>query len=159
MEPKAPVAARTACERAHSERTFDFVAEGPMAEVAPLFGAHKERVWAPGWNPCFIWPARAEDRPGMVFTVSGRYGTAVWVNTRFEPQDGHVQYACVLENAMSTLITLRITPHGEHTHVAVSYRRTALQPQADAWVARMAEMDAKAGEEWAAQINAYLGAR
>ena len=95
----------------------------------------------------------------MVFTVSGRYGTAVWVNTRFEPQDGHVQYACVLENAMSTLITLRITPRGEHTHVAVSYRRTALQPQADGWVARMAEMDARAGEEWAAQINAYLGAR
>jgi hypothetical protein len=159
VEPKAPVGARAVCERAHSDCTFEFVAEGPMSEVAPLFGAHKERVWAPGWNPCFIWPARAEDRLGMVFTVSGRYGTAVWVNTRFEPQDGHVQYACVLENAMSTLITLRITPRGEHTHVAVSYRRTALQPQADAWVARMAEMDAKAGEEWATQINAYLGAR
>ena len=159
MEPKAPVSARAACERAHSERTFEFLAEGPMSEVAPLFGAHRERVWAPGWNPCFIWPARAEDRPGMVFTVSGRHGTAVWVNTRFEPQDGHVQYACVLENAMSTLITLRITPRGEHTHVAVSYRRTALQPQADGWVARMAEMDARAGEEWAAQINAYLGTR
>ena len=159
MEPKIPAGARTVCERAHSERTFEFVAEGPMSAVAPLFGAHKERVWAPGWNPSFIWPARAEDRPGMVFTVSGRYGTAVWVNTRFEPQDGDIQYASVLENAISTLITLRITARGEHTHVAVCYQRTALQPQADAWVARMAEMDARAGEEWAAQINAYLGAR
>ncbi|MGA2397823.1 MAG: hypothetical protein ABSG30_07160 [Steroidobacteraceae bacterium] len=159
MESKASVCAHAACERAHSERNFEFLAEGPMSEVAPLFGAHKERLWAPGWDPCFIWPARAEDRPGMVFTVSGQHGTAVWVNTRFEPQDGHVQYAYVLENTMSTLITLLITPRGECTHVAVSYRRTALKPQADPWVAHMAELDTKAGDEWAAQINAYLKAR
>lgn len=159
MESEASVSARAGGERAHSERTFEFLAEGPMSEVAPLFGAHKERAWAPDWDPCFIWPARAEDRPGMVFTVSGPHGTAVWVNTRFELQDGHVQYAYVLESAMSTLITLRITPRGEHTHVAVSYRRTALKPHADAWVVHMAELDAKAGDEWAAQINAYLAAR
>ena len=85
MESKAPIRAHAACERAHSERTFEFLAEGPMSEVAPLFGAHKERLWAPGWDPCFIWPACAEDRPGMVFTVSGQHGTAVWINTRFEP--------------------------------------------------------------------------
>ena len=159
MESEASVSARAGGERAHSERTFEFLAEGPMSEVAPLFGAHKERAWAPDWDPCFIWPARAEDRPGMVFTVSGPHGTAVWVNTRFELQDGHVQYAYVLESAMSTLITLRITPRGERTHVAVSYRRTALKPHADAWVAHMAEQDAKAGDEWAAQINAYLAER
>ncbi len=49
-----------------------------------------------------------------------------------------------------------ITPRSERTHVAVSYQRTALKPEADAWVAHMAELDAKAGDEWAAQINAYL---
>lgn len=158
-EATEPAPARPPGERAHTERRFEFVAEGPMREVAPLFGAHRERAWAPGWDPCFLWPPRAEDRPGMIFTVSGEHGMAVWINTRFEPREGHIQYACVLEHAMSTLITLRLTPRGAHTHVAVSYQRTALEPRADAWVARMAGEDAKAGDEWAAQINAYLRAR
>jgi hypothetical protein len=134
------------------------MAEAPLSEVAPLFGAHKERAWAPDWDPCFIWPARAEDRPGMVFTVSGAHGTAIWINTCLELQNGRVQYAYVLDNAMTTLITLSLTPRGEHTHVAVSYERTALEPRADAWVALMADQDAKAGDEWSAQINAYLRA-
>jgi hypothetical protein len=155
----APASAHSRCERAHSERTFEFLAQAPLSEVAPLFGAHRERVWAPNWDPRFIWPAPAEDRPGMVFTVSGAHGTAIWVNTCFELETGRVQYAYVLDNAMTTLITLRLTPRGEHTHVAVSYERTALHPRADAWVACMADQDARAGDEWSAQINAYLGAR
>jgi len=154
----APASVHSGLERAHSERTFEFLAEAPLTEVAPLFGAHREREWAPHWDPCFIWPAPAEDRAGMVFTVSGAHGTAIWINTCFELQNGRVQYAYVLENAMTTLITLSLTPCGEHTHVAVSYERTALQPRADAWVARMADQDAGAGDEWRAQINAYLRA-
>jgi hypothetical protein len=153
-----PASARSGCERAHSERTFEFLAEAPLAEVAPLFGAHEERAWAPNWDPCFIWPARAEDRPGMVFTVSGSHGTAIWINTCFDLQNGRVQYAYVLENAMTTLITLSLTPRGGQTHVAVSYERTAIQPRADAWVAHLAHQDARAGDEWSAQINAYLRA-
>jgi hypothetical protein len=94
----------------------------------------------------------------MIFTVSGAHGTAIWVNTCFDLQDGRVQYAYVLEDAMTTLITLSLTPRGEHTHVAVSYERTALKPRADAWVTRMADQDAKAGDEWSAQINSYLRA-
>ena len=145
-------------ERAHSERSFEFLAEAPMPEVAPLFGAHKERAWAPQWDPRFIWPACAEDRPGMVFSVSGSHGTAIWINTCFDLQNGRVQYAYVLENAMTTLITLHLTPRGEHTHVAVRYERTALQARADAWVFHLADQDSRAGDEWSAQINAYLRA-
>lgn len=158
MKSGAPTSAsmQSSHERAHSERTFDFLAEAPLSEVAPLFGAHGERAWAPNWDPRFIWPVPAQDRPGMVFTVSGPHGSAIWINTCFEPQNGRVQYAYVLENAMTTLITLRLTPRGEHTHVAVTYERTAIQPRADAWVLRMAEQDGRAGEEWSTQINAYL---
>lgn len=157
-EGTATASARPAHERAHSERSFEFLAEAPLSEVAPLFGAHKERVWAPQWDPRFIWPTPAEDRAGMVFTVSGSHGTAIWINTCFDLQNGRVQYAYVLENAMTTLITLSLTPRGKHTHVAVSYERTALQSRADAWVAHLADQDARAGVEWSAQINAYLGA-
>jgi hypothetical protein len=148
---------RPPAERMHTERMFEFIAEGPMSAVAPLFGAHRERLWAPGWEPHFIWPVPAEDRPGMVFTVSGRHGKAVWINTRFDPQAGCVQYAYVIEGLMSTLITLSLTPRVEHTHVAVVYQRTSLSAHSDALVEQMAEQDGRAGPEWEAQINSYLG--
>jgi len=153
---ETPAAAPSDVDGSHTERAFEFLAEAPLSEVAPLFGAHKERIWAPHWDPCFVWPACAEDRPGMVFTVSGAHGTAIWINTCFDLQNGRVQYAYVLENAMTTLITLSLTPRGGQTHVAVSYERTALQPHAQAWVTRLADQDARAGDEWSAQINAYL---
>jgi hypothetical protein len=155
----APPPAHSGPERARSERSFEFLAEAPLAEVAPLFGAHRERAWAPDWDPRCIWPAGAEDRTGMVFTVSGAHGTAIWINTCLDLQNGRVQYASVLENLMTTLITLQLTPQGGATHVAVCYERTALKPDADARVARMADQDARAGDEWSAQINAYLRAR
>ncbi len=144
-------------ERTHTERSFEFTAEAPMSVVAPLFGAHEERLWAPGWEPRFIWPTPAEDRTGMVFTVSGRHGKAVWINTRFDPEAGCIQYAYVIEGTMSTLITLSLAPQAAHTHVVVVYQRTSLSAHSDALVEQMAEQDGQAGPEWAAQINTYLG--
>jgi hypothetical protein len=154
-----PAPARAGGERAHCERSFEFMAQAPLAEVAPLFGAYRERVWAPDWDPRCIWPASAEDRSGMVFTVSGAHGTAIWINTCLDLQNGRVQYVAVLEKVMTTLITLQLTPQEGATRVAVCYERTALRPDADAWVARMADQDARAGDEWSAQIYAYLRTR
>ena len=105
----APGSAHSGRERAHSERTFEFLAEAPLSEVAPLFGAHKERAWAPngirassGRHPPRIGPAWSSRCPAA-------HGKAIWINTCFDPQNGRVQYAYVLENAMTTLITL--DPH------------------------------------------------
>ena len=33
--------------RAHTEEKFEFLANGALEEVAPLFGANGERAWAP----------------------------------------------------------------------------------------------------------------
>ena len=49
-------------QTAHTERTFEFSVKLPMEAAAPLFGADKERAWAPDWNPIFIWPANAKDQ-------------------------------------------------------------------------------------------------
>jgi hypothetical protein len=157
--PKSSPAGPSAAERAHTERTFEFVADGPMSIVAPLFGAEKERLWAPGWNPTFVWPASAEDRQSMVFAVTSQHGTAVWINTSFEPATGRFQYAYVVPNSMTTLITLNLRPDGRRTHVAVTYSRTALSEDSDALVERMADQDANSGPEWAGQINDYLKSR
>ena len=142
--------------RAHTEETFVFTANGAMEQVAPLFGADKERVWSPEWDPQFIHPLPVADTQGMVFTVAHHYLHAVWVNTELNLKDGRVQYVYVIPDVLVTVITLNLKPEGNQTLVEVHYDRTALAPEADAHVREMARQDHDFGPEWQTQINQYL---
>jgi hypothetical protein len=142
--------------RAHSEEKFAFTARGPMERVVPLFGADKERVWAPGWNPQFIHPLPVRDDQGMVFTVSHGHRRSVWVNTEFDLKEGRVQYVYVIPDLLVTLIAIKLTPDGQQTRIEVAYDRTALSAEGDAHVQQFAEQDRKAGPEWEEQVNGYL---
>jgi len=143
--------------RAHSEEKFSFTAQAPMERVAPLFGADKERVWSPGWNPQFVFPLPAADTRGMVFTVTHGHRNAVWVNTQLDWKNGRVQYVYVIPDMLATLITLHLTAEGQKTRVEVEYERTALSAEADEHVRQTAEKDRAAGPEWETQVNAWLG--
>jgi hypothetical protein len=151
--------AREAGVAMHFRNDFSFVAQATIEVAGPLFGADKERVWAPDWNPVFLWPQETGDQPGMVFTVAHGDKTAVWVNTIFDLAAGHVQYVYVLPDVVATVVSLRLTPIGNTTAVAVTYERTALREAARDVVGHMAERDANAGPEWEHQINAYLATR
>jgi hypothetical protein len=146
----------TAASRAHTEEKFVFTAQAPMEQVAPLFGADKERVWSPGWDPQFIYPVPASDSRGMVFSVAHHHLRSIWVNTELDLKEGRVQYVYVIPDALVTVITLKLTPKGNQTAVEVDYDRTALTPEADAHVHEMATQDRVSGPEWEQQINEYL---
>jgi hypothetical protein len=143
-------------QRAHTEEEFAFTANAPMEQVAPLFGADKERVWAPGWNPQFIHPVPGADEEGMVFTVAHSDLRAAWVNTQFDIKNGRIQYVYTIPDALVTVITLRLHPEGDKTHVEVEYDRTALSADADSHVRHFAEGDRASGPDWEKQINGYL---
>lgn len=143
---------------AHTSEQFIFQANAPIAYVFPLFGAEKERVWAPGWEPRFIWPQLAADREGMVFRVIHGERVATWVNTAFDPSKGRVQYVYVIPDALVTVITLQLRARANATEVVVRYERTSLSPESDALVKEMAQHDRGEGPEWARQINTYLAA-
>jgi hypothetical protein len=149
--------AESAIQATHTQRTFEFTVKLPMKAAAPLFGANKERAWAPGWNPAFLWPANAKDQPGMVFTITRGGKTAVWFAPRYDLTTGSIQYAYVIPDVMATLITIELTPEDNWTHVAVRYERTALQANARDLVLEMADQDGKSGPEWERQISDYLG--
>lgn len=148
--------ATTEDARVHTEERSAFTANAPMEEVAPLFGADKERVWSPGWDPHFLHPMPAKDEEGMVFTAAHSHLRSVWVNTEFEAKSGRTQYVYVIPDALVTVITLRLTPEGDKTQVEVEYDRTALSAEVDAHVRHMAEQDRTAGPEWEKQVNEYL---
>jgi hypothetical protein len=145
----------------HRAATFHFTADAPPAQVGPLFGADRERVWAPGWAPRFLHPAMPTDEEGMVFTIAHDLGEAVWINTRFDLAAGVVQYAYVIPGVLATLITLDLTPDGldgERTQVEVTYQRTALTAAAGDHVAALSNADRGAGPEWERLINDHLRA-
>ncbi len=94
---------------AHTRTEFKFTVDAPFEQTAPLFGANEERKWSPDWNPQFVYPVPAQDQQGMVFRVDHPHHSSVWVNTAFDLTTGHIQYAYVLNEAMTTLIDIHLT--------------------------------------------------
>ena len=140
----------------HTRERFGLIANAPFELAWPLFGAHKERDWAPDWNPSFVWPEKPADREGMVFAVRHGGRTAIWVNTVFDATLRRIQYVYLIPNVLVTVITLKLEPNGDSTNVEVVYERTALAAAANEIVRNMAASDRVAGEEWSRQINTYL---
>jgi hypothetical protein len=141
----------------HTCEQFSFSANAPFDVAWPLFGADKERIWAPDWEPLFLWPEKPFDREGMVFKIRHEEGTAVWVNTTFDPIARRIQYVYVIPDVVVTLISLELTPARDSTTVDVVYERTSLAGAANDIVKAMAARDRVAGKEWSQQINNHLG--
>jgi hypothetical protein len=141
---------------AHTQQEFTFTVDLPVDRALPLFGAHRERDWAPDWSPDFLWPAPVSDREGMVFSVAHDDKTAIWVNTALDPLARRVQYVYVIPEVVATVITIALTPKEPGTQVSVRYERTALAVQANRIVERMAAHDRTAGPVWEHQIKRYL---
>jgi hypothetical protein len=140
----------------HAREQFSLLANASFDAAWPLFGAHKERVWAPDWQPVFLWPEKPHDQEGMAFKVAHENRTAIWVNTCFDREAKRIQYVYVIPDVVVTVITLKLTPLRDSTAVEVVYERTALAESANDTVRDMSASDRVAGYEWSQQINAYL---
>ena len=145
--------------RVHTHEHFECCVDAPLESAWPLFGAERERDWAPDWHPRFVWPPVANDQQGMVFEIGDGDETAIWVNTSLDPAANRIQYVYVIPNIVVTVITLTLRPSGSSTHVEVSYDRTSLAEAANERVKHLAARDKLAGPQWSTQINQYLGSR
>jgi hypothetical protein len=145
---------------AHVSNSFTFTIHAPLSKVAPLFGAERERVWAEGWDPQFVYPQPVEDKAGSVFRVRHGGQGSTWVTTIFEPDKGRIQYVYFVADAMVTLIDIHVvTPTPGECAVKVVYERTALSPEYNSHVQHMGESDAKSGPHWQDAIESYLKAK
>lgn len=140
----------------HRQTEFAFDVSAPFQTVVPLFGSDKERLWAEGWNPHFVYPQPANDQAGAVFTIDAGHSN-VWINTIYDLDQGHIQYACFAAEGMVTLIDIRVQRStSDTTRVIVVYERTALRPEANDHVNRVADNDKAKGPEWEAALRSYL---
>ncbi|HSM85029.1 MAG TPA: hypothetical protein VLT16_02700 [Candidatus Limnocylindrales bacterium] len=140
----------------HVSNSFEFRVHAPQSRVAPLFGAHRERLWAEGWDPQFVFPRPPADRAGAVFSIHHGGHTSTWVTTIFDPGKGHIQHVYFIPDVMTTLIDIQLSQRGTVTRVRVRYERTALSPESNAVVRRQGEQDAKSGPEWQQAIARCL---
>jgi hypothetical protein len=139
----------------HVCNTFEFNLRQSQEAVAPLFGAHLERVWAEGWDPQFVYPQPAEDRQGAVFLVKKGSHDSTWINTIFEPQ--HIQYVYFIPQVMAVLIDITLSPAADSgTHVNVRYERTALSAEMNDHVRHLGAQDAKSADEWRTAIEKFF---
>jgi hypothetical protein len=173
---KAPLAVRIATAAAlsasalgHSstpqllrtQTAFDFTVKLPYAEAAPLFGPEGERAWAgKHWNPQFLYPQIPRDEQSAVFTIQHGPLTATWVNTLFDIEGRHFQYAYFIPDIMVTTIDVRFTPtNPTTTQVHVLYTRTALTSEGNQHVTTLTASDRSAAHDWEEAIDAYLTSR
>lgn len=143
---------------AHVRNEFEFTVHTPYRVMAPLFGADGERAWAgPQWNPHFLYPQPASDTRGAVFTVQHGHHQAYWVNTAFDLDARHVQYAYIIPDVMATLIDIHFSElDPANTKVNVAYERTALSPDGNEHVREAGNSDRDGGKKWGVAINGYL---
>ena len=143
---------------AHVRTEFQITVHASYGVAFPLFGPVGERSWAGAdWNPQFVFPSPAADIQGTVFTVKHGAHQAVWVNTAFDVEGHHIQYAYFISDVMVTTISLTFLPlDSADTKVSVVYERTALSIAANEPVRQFGAADRARGADWEEAINAYL---
>lgn len=141
-----------------TQTAFDLSVRLPYHEAAALFGPEGERAWAgKHWNPQFLYPQPARDEQGAVFTIQHGPVTVTWVNTLFDLESRHFQYAYFIPNVMVTTIDVRFTPiNSTSTAVHVLYVRTALTPEGNEHVTTFTASDNSAARDWQQSIDTYL---
>lgn len=151
---------RTSSELAHVNNSFEFLVHASFDRTAPLFGPEMERKWAGDhWNPTFLYPERAKDIQGAIFTVPRAEGTSTWVNTVYDVSLGRMQYVYFIPDILVTTIDVHLTTVDKSTtRVAVTYARTALKVDANEHVRVLGVQDRENGTQWQQAIQAYLGA-
>ena len=145
--------------RVHAEASITIDLNAPPAVVLPLFGPIREAEWAHGWNPAMLFPTDGRQPAGSVFTTDNLGTDIVWVLARFDERALEVEYVQVLPKKWAGQILIQLKPSGQgHTQATVTYKRTALSPEADQGVQAFASHFPNQRDHWESAINERLHA-
>lgn len=143
----------------HRQQDFILHLNGPVSEVAPLFGPVREADWAPGWNPQFVHPRAPTQAEGAVFITDGQGGRdRIWMVTVYDEKEGRIEYVVITPGVTVNQIKIRISPEGtDRSRAAVTYRHTALSPEGRTEVEKLdGAWSEQQRSHWEAAINAAL---
>jgi hypothetical protein len=120
----------------------------PLSPEAAIhyFTPEGERDWVAGWDPTY--PAGADLAPGLVFETGP---DTTWVVTHCAPDA--MAYGRVVPGDHAGTIAVRCEPDGDDTVAHVTYRLTALAPEAAERLADFEETYPRFMAEWEAMIG------
>jgi hypothetical protein len=100
----------------------------PPDAVIHYFPPEGERDWVPGWDPAYPAGAPAVLAPGLVFETEAHGPRTTWVVTGAAPRE--VAYCRVVPGEQAGTVVVRCEPDADATVAQVTYRLTALGPDA-----------------------------
>jgi len=134
-----------------------FHLDAPPSKVFPLFTAHGERTWAPGWDPEVL--SGAEERASAFRTRNQQGRETIWIVTEYRPEEGQVSYARAALGSNIGLVDVTCTqsPAGG-TDVSVRYTLTALSESGREFVSKFLEPEqySQMIDEWRAATSNAL---
>ena len=161
LAPAAPAEAAPSAARVHIRRTGTVAVPASLERSFPLFTPLGERLWAPGWEPRFQFPADGEPRAGATFTTRGEDGReTIWMIVDWQPEAHRVRYARVTPGLRTGTVEVSCAAGPDDTTLATAtYELTALTPDGDADLASWTEgWYASYLADWQRQIATALGA-
>lgn len=130
----------------------------PPGEAFRLFTPRGEEDWAHGWHPHFPAGVADDTEPGTVFETNAHGQHTIWLVTSRQPGK-RISYARVTPGDQAGMVTVTISPAGEHSEVEVSYELTALTSAADHKLRAFAAGYPAYLRSWQDAITAWLQLR
>ena len=141
---------------AHATRSATIHLHAPPDRVFPLFTPEGERLWVPGWNPRYLWPAAGTTRVGMTFLTEHEGRETTWMVADFDPGRRAV-YTRVTAGLSAVRVEVRCERAGDGTAATVRYDYVGLSTDGNASIEQMTETCYREWMgEWETAINAHL---
>lgn len=132
-----------------------------IEDAFPLFSPAGERSWVPGWDPEFVQPSDTAWEEGQIFRTREGKGDAVWIVTRLDRAQHHVEYHRVEPGRYVARITVTCrSSERSRTEVATTYTYIGLSEDGNREIAAMTQTDYDAKmARWTEWIDRHLEAR
>jgi hypothetical protein len=143
------------------ERTYTQKLHATPGEVFPLLCPVREMEWVAGWHPLAVYSRSGFAEPDCVFLTGEAGAESVWVITRHDPTNFHLEILKVTPWTTIARITVLLKP-GESggTDAEVTYSYMALDEAGKEFVENYTEgYYEEFMRYWESSLNAYLDSR
>lgn len=128
----------------------------PPEQAFIFFTPRGEEAWATGWQPRFHAPATDDSQPGTTFEIARHGPVSTWVVVHREP-GRLIEYAWLVPGERAAVVSVALGAGADGlTRATVTYRMTALVPEANREVEAFATSYREFLDYWQSAIAASL---
>ncbi len=134
------------------------LAAAKINDVFPLFSPEGEKLWVPGWDPEFLYPAEAAWEEGQIFRTREETGEAVWLVTRLDRAQHRAEYHRVEPGRYVARVEVSCRPAPDHgTETSIAYSFIGLSEAGNREIAAMTQEAYEAKmSQWTEWIDRHL---